>query len=206
MEQTKQLDSWAAKRDSILGEIAVLRTEKEKEKTEVTNLAQSKTSIYNDIQQGIGRLEEIKKQEAERASLLPKEISDLEVKKTGLETNVTALQGDVKELEEKKSSLLRDVANITAFHDHVHEKALGLENIVATNLGLSDENSKKFIEILNTAGLELQRVIDIGEQNVEKTNKMIGEIPKMIVEMHRGIIERRNINKVRGPQNHDISS
>jgi hypothetical protein len=139
----------------------------------------------------------LKISEDERASLLPKEISLLETKKTLLETTITALQSDVKELEGKKSGILHDVVNITAFHDHVHEKATELEGIVAKNLGVSDENSKKLIEILNMAGLELQKVIDIGERNIEKTNKMISEIPKIVVDLHRSVLERRIINKNR---------
>lgn len=208
-EQNKQLETWAAKRDSILADIAVAEDNKSKLLSTNKELAQSNTSIAEEIQQSKGRLQVLKEQEAERATLVSKEVADLEVKKTGLESTVTSLQGDVKELEDKKSSLLRDVANITGFHDHVYEKVNNLEGIISKTIGISDENAKKIVGILNAAGTELQKVIEVGEKNVEKTNKVILELPKIVVDLHRSVIEKRQFNKVRVPkpqENHDISS
>jgi FtsZ-binding cell division protein ZapB len=199
-EQQKQLDSWAAKRDSILAEIAVAEDTKSKLLSTNTNLTQSNTEIADKIQQGIGRIEEIEKKEEERKHLVSSELAELETKKTRLETTVTSLQGDVKELEDKKSSLLRDVANITGFHDHVFEKVNNLEGIVSKTIAISSENAKEIVSILQSAGAELKKVIDVGEANVEKTNKVIIELPKIVVDLHRDIMERRKINKVRVPQ------
>ena len=199
-EQNKQLETWAAKRDSILAEIAVAEDIKSKLLSTNRNLAQNQTELAEEIQQSKGRLQILKEQEEERATLISKDVADLEVKKTGLESTVTSLQSDVKELEEKKTSLLRDVANITGFHDHVFEKVNNLEGIVSKAVGISEENAKKIVEILNAAGAELQKVIDVGERNVEKTNRVILEIPKMVVDIHRSVIERRQFNKVRVPK------
>lgn len=196
-EQQKQLDSWAAKRDSILSEIAVVEDINNHLNSTNKELAQSNSTLIEEINQVKGRIEELKIKEGERASLLPIEIASLEAKKTVLETTITALEGDTKELEIKKSSLLHDVANITGFHDHVFEKVNNLEGIITKTISISSENAKEIENILIMAGNELKKVIEVGEINVEKTNKVIEEIPKMIVDIHRGVIERRNISKIK---------
>ncbi len=196
-EQQAQLNNWVGQRDSILKEIANARVEEEKLNTSNKNLSQSNTEIANKIQQGIGRLEEIDRREAERKTLVSAEVAGLETKKTGLETTVTSLESDVKSLGERKSELLRDVANITGFHDHVFEKVNSMEGIVSKVVGISSENATKITQILESAGVALQKVVDVADRNVEKTNKVILDIPQMLVDIHKGVMEKRTIIKVR---------
>lgn len=196
-EQQAMLNTWVGQRDSVLKEIANARVEEEKLLTSNKDLSQSNTEIANKIQQGIGRLEEIEKHEAERKNLVSSELVTLESKKTALETTITSLEGDVKQLGENKTELLRDVANITGFHDHVFEKAHGLVGIISESITVSQETGQKIVALLEAAGVELQKVIDVGEKNVDKTNKLVLEIPQLIVDLHKGVIERRTITKIR---------
>ncbi len=44
-------------------------------------------------------------------------------------------------------------------------------------------------------------MIDAGERNVDKTNRLVLDIPKIIVDLHRDILERRVIARNRVASN-----
>ncbi len=196
-EQNKQLDSWASQRDSLLLDIANKRSEIELLTATNNNLASSNTEISEKVQQSIGRLEELDKKDKERATLISQEIVDLISEKSVLQTEISGLKTEILTHEDKKQSILRDILSLSLLHDKVFEKVNGLESMIGGIVTVSSENATRTNNILIDAATALQKMIDINDQNVAKTNAVIYELPKMIMDLQIDIIERKTLNKIK---------
>ncbi len=195
LEQKKQLDSWASQRDSILLDIAGKKTESERLTLINNNLAISNTEISDKIQQSIGRLEEIEIKEEERAKFITTENVSLINLKSVLQTEVSSLQSEIVVLKDKKENIYNDIAVISKVHQDIFSRSSDIERIITETVTINSSNAREIKNILFEAGIELKKMIDIGSENVGITNKVISEIPKMVVDLHRDIIERKKINK-----------
>lgn len=197
LEQKEQLNSWVSQRDIILLDISSKRVEQEQLIVVNKNLSDSNTEIANKVQQSIGRFEELEKKEKERGLLIIPEIAELSIEKSVLQTQISDIRKEMILLEDKKSNLLRDIENLSAIHDKVFEKVNGLEALVENIVAVNSENTTKINNILIAAGTELQRITAIAAINVDKTNMVIMELPKMMVDIHQDILERKMIIKKR---------
>lgn len=194
-EQKKQLNSWVSQRDSILLAIAEKKTESEQLTVKNKELASSNTEIADRIQQSVGRLAELDKKEEERGKFVTAEVASLEVRKSVLQTEVTSLEGDIVVLTEKKKNLGDDISAISKIHEAVFARTGDIERIVGETVKINSSNAQEIKNILGEAGIELKKVIDIGEKNVDVTNKLILEVPKLIVDIHKDVLERRHFNR-----------
>lgn len=194
-EQKKHLDSWATQRDAILGEIAVKKTEQEGLTKINKELAASNTEISNKIQQSIGRLEELDRQEVNRATFVLKDVAELDNRKSVLQAEVTNLVSDIVDLTEAKNELKDEIVSATKVHETVFSRASDIERIITETVTINSSNAHEIKTILVEAGAELKKVIDIGKESVVVANRAIAEIPKIIVDLHRDVVERRRLNK-----------
>ncbi len=191
LEQNKQLSSWASQRDSILIEIARKKEESEKLVKINNDLGISNTEISNKIQQSIGRLLELDKREEERAMLVSAENAALISRKSILQTEVSSLELEISALKENKKNLHDDIQSITKIHESVFARTSEIERIVGETVSINSANAREIKNILVDAGIELKKIIDIASENVDVTNQAIQKIPKIIVDLHRDVVERR---------------
>ncbi len=196
-EQKKQLGTWAVQRDEILKSISDKREEERILTESVNNLSQTKSDIHDEIQRSIGRLEELKKKEEEFALLTTNENALLREEKSVLQTEIVGHQNELVLLKENKAEIVESVGTLTALFEKLFDKTSGLESLIGGIVRVASENATDIKNILITAGAELQKVIDIGERNVEKTNKVLLDIPKIVVDLHRDIINRKMIARNR---------
>jgi len=195
LEQKKQLDSWASQRDAILVDISNKRTEKEALIKTNKDLASSNTEIANKIEQSIGRLLELEKKEEERAKLTTSEIALLISQKSKLEGDVSLLNHNVAILLDSKEALFDDIERIRKIHEAVFSRTSEIERIVGETITINSTNAREIVSILAQAGAELKKVIDIGSENVVLTQRLVAEIPKVVVDLHRDVIERKKIGR-----------
>lgn len=194
-EKKKQLDSWASQRDAILVDISNKKTENEKLTIANRELANSNTDISNTIQQSIGRLTELDAREKDRTKFISIENADLIVQKSMLQTEIPSLKSEIVSLTDKKNHLIDDISNLTKVHETIFSRASEIERIISETVKINSSNSSYIKNMLVEAAIELKNVIDIGRENVAVTNKAISEIPKMIVDIHKDIIERKKISR-----------
>ncbi len=190
-EQNKQLASWAGERDAILKVIGEKKTETETLTKTNNALADSNTEIANRIQQSIGRLEELDRQEINRATFVLKDVAALEDKKSILQTEVSDLLADIESLKKNKEEINKDIESITKTYESVFARAGEIERIVGNTATMSSTNAREISNILVEAKNTLKEVIEIGIKNVEMTNRTINQIPKIIVDIHRDVVERK---------------
>jgi len=189
--------SWVGQRDAILVEISNLREENKKLSEENISFSDSNTEISDKIKKSEGKLEELIKKEEEFSTLIKSDNAVLKVEKSELQTTNQGLKTENNLLEEKKKGLLMDIANLSSIHENIYEKTNGLESLVGGIVKVSSDNATVINRMFESAATNLQKVIDIGEKNVDKTNKLVLDIPKIIVDLHRDVVERRRISRIR---------
>lgn len=204
-EQKKQLTGWATQRDHLLNKIGALATELETKEKKNSELSITRTDIETSINKGLGRLAQIDEQEAERAKLLSKEISDLEKIKTTLQAEIPGLQKEIGGLKSEKNILTEVIETLKKVHSDVFDRASGLDKIVEHVTRVSDGNIadfKRFFEELKTT---VQGIIDGNKKVIKETNIMVERVPKILREVTTPIrILRPVLNKKRLAAKGDI--
>lgn len=192
-EQATKLKTWASERDSILFEIAKLKEEKEKITKDIIELSQSKTEIQNDIVKSEGRMEELDKKEKLYEEIVSIEIPKLEVQKTKLETEVMSFQKEVSYLDLKKDGLVKDIDFLIKTQKDVFERTGVLEKVVEHVTKISSSNIKELDEAVAILKKKVDEILKLSTEDIDAHNRILGEIPKLFVELQRKSLIREKI-------------
>ena len=191
-EQKSQLKTWAGQRDTLLSEISNLQTAKEKLVTSNKEMAEAHSNMNDNMNQVIGRIEELKKKEAELPLLISKEIASLQARKTCLETEITNLSKLVEVLTVQKTSLEKDVSSALATFTVVKDEAITLDGIVDHVTRVSKNNVTLIDGIVSKLARSLEEIIEVNKKNVSETNVVIDKLPRMLVEAQKhGLISNK---------------
>jgi chromosome segregation ATPase len=191
-EQNNQLKTWAGQRDSILLEISNLQTAKEKLVTSNKEIAEAYSDTEKNMNQVIGRIEELNKKEVELHLLISKEIASLESRKTCLETEITNLTKLVEVLSTQKVSLEKDISSALATFTVVKDEAITLDGVVDHVVRVSKNNIIIIDDLVKKLATSLEEIIEVNKKNVSETNVVIDKLPRMLVEIQkRGLINKK---------------
>ena len=191
-EQKGHLKTWAGQRDAILLEISNLQTAKEKLVTSNKEMADSYSDTNDNLNQVIGRIEELKKKEAELPLLISKEIASLQSRKNCLETEITNLSKLVEVLSTQKTSLEKDVSSALATFTVVKDEAITLDGVVDHVVRVSKNNETFINDLVKKLGKSLEEIIEVNKKNVSETNVVIDKLPRMLVEAQKhGLISNK---------------
>lgn len=191
-EQKGHLETWAGQRDAILLEISSLQSEKEQLELKNITLAESYTDIELRMNQNVGRIEELKKKEAELPLLISKEISSLNSEKSILQTEVTQLKSVLEVLKSDKEEVKADIASAISTFSVVKAESLLLEKIVDHVTKTSESNVKKIDSLVENLAKSLEEIIEVNKKNVAETNVVLDKLPRMLVEIQkRGLIKNK---------------
>lgn len=196
-KQKDQLKSWSIERDSLLNEISILRDEKSKLINENNEISESSSEIIKNLNIVLGRIEELEKKEKESSERITIENSNNLIKKTKLETEITALESDIKELKEKKDTL---VGFISVLEKQKSDKEAGIkliEDIVNNVVTISNKNMAILDQHSSVLVEKMKEVISLSTQNIEKHNVILTKIPELFVELRRKSLERDEIKKIK---------
>lgn len=193
-EQKMQLATWAEQRDSILLEISNLRTEKEKLESINKELAESNSDIEIRMNEIVGRIDELLKKEIDLIPLRLKEVSDLESRKTCLESEITSLDNLIKRLQPQKDNLEVSIAFLTDTFKSINDRVGLLDKVIGHVTQISDKNIIVIENFVSSLKKEIQVLIDLNKVNVDKTNFVISELPKVFLEVQRKSLIREKIN------------
>ncbi len=189
-EQKKQLASWVDQRDSILADIAILKPQKEKLSDEVKNLAASRTEISDKIQQAIGRLQVIDKQEEIRAGLVTKENSELISQKSVLQAEVASLSSEITVLSDTKIKLKDDIDSFLKINNIIFTNISNLEKVAIEVIDKCYNNAKNVSEIIQPLVDKCKEIISLSTVNIEAHREVLNEIPRLFVELKKKSLER----------------
>lgn len=203
--QQKHLEAWAEKRDEILRGISALETEKNEKAEQNRKLNEANSEVEKRIFIAEGRLIEIEKKEAERASLISKEILALETQKTELEGKIPALQSEINSLAIEKLILVDSIKDLTLVHGEVFTRTAALEGIVDHVSSVSSKNIVEMEKYLGVLKTSVDEIVAVNKKNVKESMIIIDKLPKAILEYRRPIIPNRIINNKRGSIENNVS-
>ena len=194
-QETVQLKTWVAQRDAIAKEISDLITQKGKLTEDNNNLANSKTEIQTNIDKSTGRLEELFKKETEYVKLMSQETATQIADKVQLELEIESLKKQIEILKPQKTSLEVDVTVLKDTHDRISTHVKDLEKVIDTITKFGIANTKQITDFMEVIKKGTQEIIDLNSTNVDKTNKIISDLPKFIFDLQRDALERKRLGK-----------
>ena len=196
-KQIEQIKSWSEQRDALLLEISVLEDKKGKLLQANKEIAQSNSEIEGRIARMHGKLEE--EERIEKIILLStsNEIAELKSEKAVLESEVVALKSQILYLADVRKEHSETIQDLADACEHL-KKMENDRNISTSEMArLNTENVKEAERVIVALRSEFEKILTINSENVEKTNKIINELPKMIFDLQKSILERRHISKVK---------
>lgn len=192
-EQKLQLNTWAGQRDALLLEISVLRTSREGLEKTNKELAISNTDIVADINQVLGRIEELKKKEIELVTLQSKELSVLQANKNRLESDIEHFNKEIESLEKSKKVIIEGLESLTSSFVKIEGRTSDLNKIVDHVTRVSADNVHEVETLVSNLKKSLGELININTKNVLETNVVIEKLPQMLIEVKRQNLVRPKI-------------
>jgi DNA repair exonuclease SbcCD ATPase subunit len=193
-EQKEQLLTWGGQRDSLLNEISALRSEQERLSSENVDLAVSSTDIADRIQQSIGRMSELDKQENDYINIIAAKIPALEVEKSILETKIPTLNKEIEELEVKKQNLEKDIMFLTVNYEEIFSRTGSLEKIVEHVTSVSSSNITELENSVSELTKKVKDILALSESDLKAHTDVLQEIPRLFVELKRKSLVREKLN------------
>lgn len=184
-DQKKKLTSWADERDAILGEISIAKTERDYLLKGNKELGESNTEILGSINKSIGRLEELKNQEELFKNMISKEVSNLIIQKTVLETEIQAKKTEIISLNSEKASVLETMNIFIENNQKIFSQTGILEEIVDKVTTVSKTNIFEVENFMSNLKDSIQSFIDVNSKNIDQTNIVIEKLPRLFFEMRK---------------------
>lgn len=192
-EQKEQLNNWSIQRDALLGEIALLKNEKESLLKANAEIAISSIDIANRIEQSKGRMAELDRQETDYINIIAVEIPALESQKTKLETEIPNLQKEIGVLSDKKDELTKDIMLLIVVQDEVFNRTGILEKVVEHVTNISSANIKELDNAVIALTNKVQEFVSLSDTNLKAHTEILNEIPKLFVELSKKTLIRQKI-------------
>jgi len=191
-EQKEKLKTWAEQRDEILLDISNLKNERLNLQKSNKEIAESSTDIENKMNEIRGRIEELKIKESELSTLIPRDIANLKIEKSSLESEISILGKLIEALKPQKVSLESDIEKALATFEAIKKESLLLNKIVDNVTVVSKNNTDKINLLVNNLAASLEEIIAVNKKNVFETNLVIDKVPKMIMEAQKhGLIKNK---------------
>jgi len=194
-EQKDQLVTWSGQRDAMLSEISNLELAREKIKEGNEGLTASYTDIHNEMNVIKGRVIELKKKEAELPLLISKEVAKLQASKTKLESETTHLKGMIVVLNNQKASIEKDVLFELSALKKLKEGTLDIEKIIGSVTKVGEVSVRNMDALVSGVSVSLERLVEINNENVSKTNIVLEKLPGMLMEVQKAQKPKLVVNK-----------
>jgi len=189
--QAETMQTWAQERDTLLGEISILASQKEALGVELVTAGLNLDELSKTIEFSKGIIKEFAALEDRTRGSLSLDIAELQVRKSRLQGECLAKELDSDRLsimnDEKKLAIdmLSSALNIMKDQAKVVSDVAG-QIIEASKTHLSDV--KVIVDYIETVSAQ---VIEKGNENVRQTNIVLEKLPRYVFELQKPIPIRR---------------
>jgi len=194
-DQKSQLLTWAGQRDAILLEISNLQSTKENLQAINKSLSDSNTDIETRLIEYRGRIAELLTKENDLLPLISKDIADLKEEKSVLQAEITSLNKLIENLSIQKTLLDTDVSFALSTFNSVKDESLLLDKVIGHVTTISGKNVTTINNLVESVKEGMQKLIDLSNIASSNSKTIIDELPKLLVESRRQVLDRRKINK-----------
>jgi chromosome segregation ATPase len=129
-EQLQQLSIWAVERDNAAAAISQLKTEKETVSREVDSLTSTKSELVKELGIIQNRIDVIKEAEEQLKTVVNKELSELKVELSGLQSNIAASKTQEAELLTRVSTLTETLNSLSAATEVFRREYIALQSAI----------------------------------------------------------------------------
>jgi len=192
-EQEKQLKTWASERDLILSELSNLKNEKELLVKKNKELSDSNTEIQTTINQSIGRMVELDKEEKLYMEIVDVKIPQLESQKSILETEITGFQKEISYLEFQKGGLVKDIEFLIKTQSEVFDRTGILEKVVDHVTKVNSSNLKELEDASLQMIAKAKDILELSDSQYKAHTEVLREIPRLFVELQKKTLIRQKI-------------
>lgn len=197
-EQNKRFQSWAEERDNLLREIGIYSTQLNELKKNTISEGQALADLHRSISEARGRLAEITALEDRHKNSLSKEIADLEIRKSHLESECVLKESEIKFAEEKYNTIITDTVNLSAVHEKMKDQAQIINSVVGDLVETTRLNTSNMKVVMSEIKVVVEEVILKGNENIKQTGIILEKLPKYIFELQKPIPVRRLYSAQRG--------
>ena len=196
--QVKAIETWTEKRDALLREIGVYESRLEIVKKDCTDGGLALDDINKQIAEAKGRLKELDAIEERHKNSVSVEVSELEVRKTRLETECTAMEKRLKDGAESEALIVTSINSLSDAHDKMADQAKIVNKVVGEIIQTSQLHISEMNTLMTNIRTVSTEVIEKGNENVKQTGIILEKLPRYIFELQRPIPVRRAFSPERG--------
>lgn len=190
--QVKVIETWTEKRDLLLRDIGVYETQKSILVKECTDKAESLTELNKSISEAKGRIAELVALEERYKTSLSKEVSDLEVRKSVLDTECSERESKLNLLNIEIGAKTEIIESMVLMNDKMTDNAKIIEKTVGVIIGNSEKHTADTSEKITDIDAVVTSVIDKSNNVIEQANIVLAELPRYIFELQKPIRLRKS--------------
>lgn len=189
--QVKAIQTWTETRDALLREIGVYQSRLEVIKKDCKEGGLALADFHTQIAEVRGRLAELDALEERHKNSISVVVSELEVRKTRLETECTAMEKRLKDGAESEAQIFTSIKVLSEAHDKMADQAQIVNKVVGEIIQTSQLHTSEMKTIMSNIRTVSNEVIEKGNKNIQQTNLVIAELPRFVFELQRPIPVRR---------------
>jgi len=189
--QAETMQTWAQERDTLLGEISILASQKEALGVELVTAGLNLDELSKTIEFSKGIIKEFAALEDRTRGSLSLDIAELQVRKSRLQGECLA-----KELDSDRLSIMNDekklaIENLSAAHNIMQDQAKIVNDVVGQIIETSKTHLSDVKVIVDYIETVSAQVIEKGNENVRQTNIVLEKLPRYVFELQKPIPIRR---------------
>ncbi len=189
--QLQQLQSWAEKRDAILGEIRNFSIELEGLQKATTEQGQNLAALHVSIGEARGRLAELDALEQRVRTSLPNDISELEVRKSRLQGECVLLEEKAKSSTTENLIVSMATADLEKAHVIMKDQAAIVNRVVGEIITTSQVHTSEMKTIMAEVRTIAAEVIEKGNANIAQANSLAETVPLFVAKLQKSIAAPR---------------
>ncbi len=197
-QQRQMLQSWTEKRDGLLADIRIYSMELEELQKSTVSKGEALAALHVSIGEARGRLAEIDALETRMRGSLATDISELEVRKSRLQGECTALDEKLKGGEEKLYVITNAVTQLESVHETMKDQSAIVNRVVGEIIQTSTLHTSEMKTIMSEIKSISDSVVERGNENIAQTKIILEKLPKYIFELQKPIPVRRMYSPERG--------
>jgi len=199
--QAETVRTWAQERDTLLGEISVLSSQKEALEIELVTAGLNLDELNKTIAFSQGVLKQVYALEERFRSSLDVDIVELQVQKSRLEGECVAKELESSRLTAKNDEKILSIVNLSTAHNIMEDQAKIVNDVAGQIIEASKTHLSDVKVIADEIKAVTSEVIKKANENVEQTNIVLEKLPRYVFELQKPIPIRRVYS---APRNHVI--
>ncbi len=189
--QLQQLQSWAEKRDAILGEIRNFSIELEGLQKSTKDQGQNLAALHVSIGEARGRLAELDALEQRMRTSLPHDIAELEVRKSRLQGECSLLDAKLDAGADKYAVITLAVTDLELAHGVMKDQAAIVNRVVGEIIQTSQVHTSEMKTIMAEVRTVAAEVIEKGNANIAQANSLSKTVPLFVAKLQQSIAAPR---------------